>query len=327
MKFRLGPDGKPLYTPFYVDLSLEDYGGDTQAYSDYLYELETAYRHEKRYAEAEQPVRSQFPQDDAGERAYNIAVQRWSTENAFDEALEKHDNRRKAEMGPDSMPRELAALYHGDAVDKKRAKEIMEARAIVEEQARKANEFYQLDGHISRRVKDARERCAQYQRYVTEEERKEYNFEAKKNQESVEWGDGDLEKDMKLKPEEVAKNLANIQLKIDGFRKLSDTHYSYALDQVEGGYQVVKVNHDQYPANQLEARLGTTEERHILLKLQGNGIERHEEPTKEEPKAEAQPVSEAQAMRNYDRWASEQNAKEGEANSFVAEVRPGMFGG
>jgi len=67
----------------------------------------------------------------------------------MDGAIERADNRRREQAPAPQMPRELAALYHGDGNDKKRSAEIMRWRSLLAEQLAKAEEFKVLDGYES----------------------------------------------------------------------------------------------------------------------------------------------------------------------------------
>jgi len=123
------------------------------------------------------------------------------------------------------------------------------------------------------------------------------------------------------KAEEVEKNMADIQGLIQGYREMADTDYSFALD----GNQVVKIHHNGTPANEIAARIGTTEDRVLLQKFESS-IERHEEP-KPQKQEETEPATEDLGLKEYEKYVERQNAEAAEKiHGLAPTVSPGMFG-
>jgi hypothetical protein len=318
-QYRIDKQGKAV-VPFFVELSLEDFGGDRESYRGYLDELRETWKSEAaQAAEEDQPLRSEFAPDSVGERAYSAALQSWSVERGVSKAMAA--NRPKPSV--EQLPRELAALHFGDKGDKKKSIEVMQWRGLAQEQLSKAIEYEQFDGPNSTRVRDAKQRAAQYQREVDKLQKQQYSFEAKGQAESVKWGEAELEKAMLMNPSEVAENLDHLNGLVQGYRKMADTDYSFAID----GKQVVKIKHPHLPANEIHARIGTTEDRQILERLRAGGIERHEEPAPAPKEVEARSTRSLDKLTNKEFAAERERQEKPKGNDFNITVAPGMFGG
>lgn len=317
MNVKVDKNGRVVGVPFYVDLTLNDFEGHGQQYMKYVDALRDEFLDELETAQPGQPLRTTLPPGSKGDAQYAAAMTAWSVSQGVTQAMQ--ENKPKEEAKP--IPRELEALMHGDGKDKARSAELVQWRGMAEDQSRKAAKFFALDGRETRRVLDARQRAGQYQREVENLETKKFTFEERQNANALKWGESELEKFMKAKPEEIEKNRDHVEGLVQGYRDMADTDYSYALD----GKQLVKVHHPHIPARELAARLGTTEDRHLLLKLSRHGVERHEEPAPQKKEEEGRKPMNEMTMQDYEKFVQGEEAK-AKAKSLTPEIRPGLFG-
>ena len=315
MKVTLDKTGRVVGMPFFVDLTIHDFNGDGEQYMQYVDALRDQHIAEAGQAEPGQPLRSAYPPDSVGEARFNAALTSWSVQQGVSQAMQQ--NRPPAQP----MPRELAAIVHGNESDKRNSADIMAWRARAQEQEATAAKYLAFDGRESPRVLDARQRAAQYEREVQKLSKTKFSHEVTQETEALKYGEAELDKAMKLSASELEKNLDHVHGLIQGFRQMSETDYSYAMD----GKALVKVRHPNVAAKNLEAVLGSTDDNFLVQKLSMHGIERHEEE-KAEAKEEAQPTIQEMTLRDYEKYVEGQEAKAA-AKNFDNEVRPGMFGG
>jgi len=84
----------------------------------------------------------------------------------------------------------------------------------------------------------------------------QYSFEKKEQEDTLKLGRGEIEELMKLSPEEIQQDIPRMEALIQGWKDMSDTEESYAIDVGSprgrpGTHKVVKIVHRNISAKQL----------------------------------------------------------------------------